>query len=270
MTAWLVLLLDASLTASPYHVDYVSDGVATGATFALLAISEAIVKPTLEGGVHCRSLRPDGSCDPSRLNALDRTVVGNDSDAWALVSNVGVGVAYGLPLLAEALDVASSDSATKGADFTADALVMAESVAVATGGANVIKYAVRRPRPAQYREGASGGSLESQLSFPSGHTTSAAAATSAYATTFWLRHPDSPWRFAVIGGAAAITGVTGYGRIGGGWHFYTDVAAGAILGGAVGTVLPLLHRRNLSMAMQPTAAAGGRGAGAIVSLQGLL
>ena len=78
-----------------------------------------------------------------------------------------------------------------------------------------------------------------------------ASASTAYATTFWLRHPDSPWRFAVIGGVVALTGVTGYGRIGGGWHFYTDVFAGAAIGATAGLVVPALHRKHLEVAVAP-------------------
>ena len=80
------------------------------------------------------------------------------------------------------------------------------------------------------------------MSFPSGHTSAAASGFGAYATTFWLRHPGSPARFAVLGGAVLATGLVGYGRVGGGEHFYTDVIAGAVLGGVLGYLVPIWHR----------------------------
>ena len=65
----------------------------------------------------------------------------------------------------------------------------------------------------------------------------------AYATTYGLRNPESPWRWAVYGGAATLSLVTGYARVGGGMHFYTDVMASTVLGTVIGIVVPMWHRR---------------------------
>jgi undecaprenyl-diphosphatase len=117
---------------------------------------------------------------------------------------------------------------------------------VASALTQVLKLAVRRPRPTQYDPQRGLGSVEHQLSFPSGHTAATAAIAAASATTFVLRHRSSPWRFVVIGAAVAVTALTGYGRVGGGMHFPTDVLAGALLGGSIGVLVPGWHRRPVS------------------------
>ncbi len=230
------------LAASPYSVDPAIDGAITVGAGALVGL-EGIVKPTLAGGISCGQRTPAGRCDPSTLSWPDRTVVGNDSAAWRTVSDAGIAVAVAVPLLADGIDVALGGEGL--GDYAKDVVVMAESLALAGLTTEVVKLAVRRPRPTQYREGAYVGSVEAQLSFPSGHADAVAATTTAYAVTFTLRHPDSPWRWAVYSGALAVTAATAYGRVGGGMHFYTDVVAGAVVGAAFGLVVPLAHRTAL-------------------------
>ena len=74
----------------------------------------------------------------------------------------------------------------------------------------------------------------------------------AYATTFSLRHPDSPYRPLIYGAVIAGGATTGLFRILAGKHFPTDVLVGAVAGTAVGITVPLLHRRReVSLAIAP-------------------
>ncbi|MEM6731361.1 MAG: hypothetical protein AAF658_07380, partial [Myxococcota bacterium] len=88
---------------SPYDIDWAVDGAVTGATwgFALLASD---IADSLPGGLNCKRLLQD-RCDPSVLNALDRTVVGNASENWVLVSDVGLVGGLLIPFGANAIDV---------------------------------------------------------------------------------------------------------------------------------------------------------------------
>jgi len=209
---------------------------------SVMGIYQGLVRPSLPGGFTC--LEPGQSrCDPSGLNALDKTVVGNNSDGWLLASDITSGTALLGVIAGSIVDVTGSSSDSPGHDLLVDGVVIAESAAVAGAISFLIKFAVQRPRPTQYTEGRYVGTVEHRLSFPSGHTTSTAAVTTAYATTFALRHPDSGWRWLVYGGAAVATLVTGYARVAGGFHFYTDVLAGIALGTGVGIALPLAMRR---------------------------
>lgn len=251
--------------ASPYRVDFVMDSVATFGAFAVTGVSELLVKPSLGGGITCESRTPSGRCDPDDLVWPDSTVVGNHSETWLFVSDVGAAASYVLPMVVNAIDIARSGSPSPMLEWSTDALVIAEAVALSTLLTHTLKLAYRRPRPTQYREGAYVGSSEHQLSFPSGHSSSAAAAAAAYAVTFGLRHPDSPWRWIVAAAAVGVSGLTGYSRIAGGMHFYSDVLAGVMIGAASGIIVPLLHVNEASVAPM-VAASGARTYGAVVTL----
>lgn len=238
---WVSAALVAA-SESPYEVDWAVDGTLTGGALALtLLVSE--INPSLPGGLSCATLAGD-RCDPSVLNSLDATVVGNDSSGWETVSDIGLLGGLLIPFAANGIDLAASDTDQWGEDFGRDSLVMAQAIGVNALATTVAKAAFRRPRPTHYVSGRDLTKVQEQYSFPSGHASATAAGLASWATTFTLRHPDSPWRFAVIGSAVAWTGVTAYGRVAAGRHFYSDVIAGVVLGSAVGFLIPKLHERD--------------------------
>ncbi|MBI5509815.1 MAG: phosphatase PAP2 family protein [Deltaproteobacteria bacterium] len=260
MLASLIVGLCATVGAdagTPYEVNPAIDLSLTLGLLAVPAIEEAAVKPALAGGRSCPLVSGDTYCDKAELNAIDRTVVGNDSKTWRRVSDIGQTTALALPVVATLADVWLGESPTAVADAATDVLVMAEAVATANFVTHVVKMGVRRPRPVQYVAGRSAGGVENQMSFPSGHTTAAAAGTTAYATTYWLRRPESASRFAVLAAGVSLTALTGYGRVGGGKHFYSDVVAGAIVGAVAGFVIPSLHRRAPDVTVSAVTLEGG-------------
>jgi len=92
--------------------------------------------------------------------------------------------------------------------------------------ANLIKFAVDRARPAIDQLAGFSGS-----SFPSGHTTTAAACYAAFALLLGIsRKPKE--RAVLFGVAAAIAVAVGCSRILLGVHWFTDVLAGLALGWA--------------------------------------
>jgi membrane-associated phospholipid phosphatase len=251
----LAIVPAAGLT--PYDADPLVDGLATGTLLGVVALLELGAKPALPRGMTCDLEAGAVRCDDSELNALDRTVVGNRSKTWRRVGDASVATALVLPVVGTAIDAWGGDSPSPGTDAAIDLLVITEAVAVSTFVTFVMKYAVRRPRPTQYTEGAFVDSPDHSMSFPSGHTAASAAAAAAYATTFALRHPDSAWRWVIAGVAVAATGFVGASRIAGGMHFYTDVLAGALLGGATGVLVPVLHERDARLAATVGPAPGG-------------
>ncbi|NRB48824.1 MAG: phosphatase PAP2 family protein [Saprospiraceae bacterium] len=58
-------------------------------------------------------------------------------------------------------------------------------------------------------------------------------------------YPDSPWKPYVWGVSMVLPALTGYLRVRGGQHYPTDVIAGYLLGGAIGYLIPTLHKRPL-------------------------
>lgn len=234
---------------SPYAVDYVFDSTLTLGSFASLLVFHEIMGSSLDNDYVCSERLGDQKCDPAGLSKFDRGTIGKHSKAWDHVGTYGLFVILGGALLGEALDNGYAESDHRFRGFAADFMIIAEATATATFFTHAVRYGIRRPRPTQY-EGAADVDMSDQerhLSFPSGHATSVGAIATAYATTFWLRHPESPWRWVVAGGSVVAAGVANYGRVGAGRHFPSDILAGQIIGTAFGILVPLAHRADLSV-----------------------
>lgn len=174
---------------------------------------------------------------PSNLNALDATVLGNYSPTAYTVSDIGV---MSLVLLPIALDLIDSG----GDGWIEDTVVHLETILLNQAVTQLVKAAVRRPAPIVYdasvplaeREGA-----VANRAFFSGHTSTAFAAATSYAVTYWLRHPDDPWRWVVLFAAETLALGVGLLKLAAGYHYWTDIGAGALVGSSLGLLVPLSH-----------------------------
>lgn len=146
-------------------------------------------------------------------------------------------------LLAGAVVGGAGVSAVGGGAGTGDQrlLVWTEAVLITGTVTEVVKVAARRPRPYVY-EGRTG-SLDDDLSFFSGHTSLVAASAFAAARTWDLAHDETgAQRVVVYGVPVGLTAATATLRVAAGKHWPSDVLVGAAVGGAVGWLVPELHR----------------------------
>ena len=123
----------------------------------------------------------------------------------------------------------------------------AETALIANGIKELAKLAVDRPRPYMYFEDYPQKEVYRNdwcKSFPSGHSTMTFTAAAFNTFVFCKYFPDSPWRYAVIGGSYAIAITTASRRLASGNHFATDVLTGAALGTLCGFLVPYLHTLN--------------------------
>jgi membrane-associated phospholipid phosphatase len=131
-----------------------------------------------------------------------------------------------------------------------DALILLNTFVLVTGLADGTKKLADRERPAvhygrQAATEAAGQPLEAFLSFFSGDTAWAFSLAAAGTTLAALRGYESTPYIAVGGGLLALT--TGVLRVGADMHWATDVITGAMVGTAVGILVPwLLHGRKTS------------------------
>jgi membrane-associated phospholipid phosphatase len=227
---------------TPFTVQAVPEAVLTVGSLLTWGILDGLVKPSLGGGLPCRTIDNGTRCDPMALGAIDRRTYAYQSVPWAKVSDAGQALALAGTSAAVIADALIGHHGRPFYDAGVDFLVLTETFALGTAINQVLKYAVRRPRPQLYLPDSSH-AVEAELSFPSGHTTAVATSMAAWSTIFMLRHPHSVWRWAPLGVSAAVTGTVAYGRVATGKHFPTDVLAAAISGGAVGYFLPMIHRR---------------------------
>jgi membrane-associated phospholipid phosphatase len=176
-------------------------------------------------------------CDPSDLNALDRTTAGYYNTDWATASDVA---AYAVA--AGAMTFLVADEGVVPA--LNDLVVVAESAISATATASIMTLAVARPRPYLYGTNAppsARNSAEASLSFLSSHTAvTAALASSVYVASRRL-HPRSPLPNIVLGIGIAATAFVATARVEAGNHFITDVIGGGMVGGGVGFLVSTLH-----------------------------
>ncbi|MDC0674523.1 phosphatase PAP2 family protein [Nannocystis radixulma] len=205
------------------------------------------------------------ACDRSRINGLDRRVLGNDNLAAAHASDALLYTTIAAPLVADLADALVTGRRAPGSyrraagGWARDVVVLFEVLAVNVGLTNLVKYAVRRPRPYSYDEDNSLGDIhdeEARLSFYSGHASTAFAMMTAWATIFTLRHSRARAAVPVWLAAIGIAATTAILRVEAGKHFWTDVIAGSIAGTSIGVLVPTLHRsdlgKRLSFGLRPS------------------
>lgn len=188
-------------------------------------------------------------CDRGDLWAVDRIAAGRHNRVWARTGDVGVGLVFagGLATL-----LADEGWAAGFSDY----VVWIESVLGAMSLANLTSLAVRRPRPYVYGESASAADRmngTASLSFFSGHTATAFAGAVALFQAMRMRHPEGAGQWIALGAGLAVAATVGASRVLAGEHFPTDVFAGALVGSAMGWLVPELHRRELSLAVNADA-----------------
>ena len=218
-------------------------------------------------GIMLEVLAQSGELDPiapgrqEDINPLDRWVADGGTSGTRTphdVSNVLLAVAYGAAVV---MPISRGTMSGADAGWT-DLILYAEALAWNAALANVVKMAVRRPRPISYvqlREGSyDPDDTDGTLSFYSGHTAMVATVAGAVTTTEFLRSPAGcprPW--IALASGAALTLATGAMRVAAKRHFVTDVAVGAVVGTAVGVTVPLLHRTGPRVAPTVAAVPGG-------------
>jgi undecaprenyl-diphosphatase len=223
-----------------FDIDPVADGAMIAVSLGF-AGTLALVNSTGE----IRPQQIDPNFDTSNLIAIDRGAVTQTIDPHAgTYSTVALGVACAYGLIDPIMSGVRERSVQTG---LADAFMYAEAVSFTLAMTNIVKMAVRRPRPIAYIEAeahpdVANSSTDSALSFFSGHAalTATLGATATYLAFARSPHTARPWITLVVG--VGLTTFVSIERVRAGAHFPTDVIAGSIAGAGMGLVVPHLHR----------------------------
>jgi membrane-associated phospholipid phosphatase len=228
--------------------------VAAGAAALWLALE--LLKGDL-APASCRvcDRHPDGS---DALNGPDAAVRAalrwHDPGAAAVASNVTGFVLA--PVAALGMDAVAAAADGRSHEIPANVLVLAEAAALAGTLDAIVKLAVGRQRPfVHFRDDATARpEPDDNLSFYSGHTSLAFSLAVGSGTIASMRgYPLAPVVWAT---GLPVALLTGYLRIGADKHYFTDVLTGALLGSAVGFVVPFVfHRANAASGNAPAATA---------------
>ena len=211
--------------------------------------------------------------DRGNVNGLDRGATYNWSPTWQDRSDyprnlllAASAVVAGGPLV---LKGRWSEVATMGTIFVEAASLTAAVTYMAKGlAARVRPFAYNTSlTPAERLEIAGVDDPGARQSFFSGHASSSFAAAALLSTVYADVYGHSTTSRIVWVSSLSLASVTAYGRVKGGVHFPTDVLAGAVVGTAIGYLVPALHRvdadRRISVSAGPgtvqfRVAVGGR------------
>jgi membrane-associated phospholipid phosphatase len=194
------------------------------------------------------------SCEVPAMNALDRLAIGGFAGEPLLVANVLL-VILGVALLG------LHWRHDRGAGFWPGVLVFVQTILVVQALVQLTKFAVDRAAPFVYVAGTPAEALASKdaaRSFISGHTASAFVVGTLVIVVLWLRWPRSATRDALMGVTAAMAMAVGPFKIAAGYHYWTDIIAGALVGTAVGVLVPLAHLRGARRGQRDQRSDGSR------------
>jgi len=208
-------------------------------------------------------------CRWCQVNSFDdwghRNIRWSDAGAAGTASSV---TAYALaPISAFGLDALAAHMDGDISTFAADALVIAEAVALSSLTTQIIKFASGRQRPYAHYGGGST-SPDDNTSFYSGHTSLAFSLAVASGTVASMRgYSMAPWIWA---SGLAIAGTTAYLRLASDKHYLTDVITGAVIGSAFGFAIPyIFHRPRTEGPPRTTVSAMPAEGGALIAVSGV-
>lgn len=186
------------------------------------------------------------------VNAFDRSAIDQWSPTAANVSDGFMIGALALPFTMFAFKSAQENWLGLG-------LMYVEVGLYTIGVTELTKGLSQRTRPYAYNPEAP---LDTRLgkdarsSFFSGHTSLAASMSFLSAKVFHDLSDNNTAKALVWTAAALVPAATGYLRYHAGKHFPTDIIAGYVVGGAIGYLVPFLHKKritNENLSLMPVA-----------------
>jgi membrane-associated phospholipid phosphatase len=219
--------------AEQFKVDPVLDGAITGGAF----LGSALL-PLLNVDTSTRWR--------TQLLPWDDDLKGRHSTRDAQVSDYLIGAQTTIPFALLGSQGLNTDSLKY-------ALVYVETISVSTLLNGIVKYSVARPRPYVYsldpatQRYAIDEGKDSHLSFYSGHSSLAFAASVSSAMLFAQRSQNNVARTAVWATGLALASATATLRTTAGKHFYSDVLVGATVGSTFGWGIPRVHGAKIKL-----------------------
>ena len=204
------------------------------------------------------------SLDRFDIPGFDRGATANWSTQAALASNILI---YGSVTLPAFLMI----NKRMRKDFLVIGFIYAETAMLTLGVTELTKGLSNRARPFVYNPNVDmreKTDRDARHSFFSGHTSLTAALCFTTAKIFSDYSDNRTHEALVWTGAALVPAVTGYLRFRAGKHFPSDIIAGYFVGGAVGYLIPWLHRRKpLAKGLSVSPFSTGDGAGIYLSYE---
>jgi len=231
-----VLLFQNNLTAqvqSPYKLETGKEAAIFGSGIVIGAISLYIV-----GNTDPLTVEDLKSVSRDNVNSFDRSATYILSDkAWNLSNYV-----LAINLLSPGLLLLSSEVRD---DFSEFSVMYLETVLLSYSISNITKGLFLRNRPYIYNENMpleEKLTADSRLSFFSAHASASFASAVFLSTVYSEYFPDSDLKLVVWGASLLSASFVSYLRYASGYHFPTDIITGAVVGAAIGFLIPIIHK----------------------------
>lgn len=243
----------AQENTSPYNFNWKKDLIyASGA--GLLAAGGILTEFQVRGLTEAQV----NSLNQYAIPSFDRPAIRNWNPDAAVASDI---LLYGSVALPAFMMI--NRRARK--DFLVIGFIYAETALLTLGVTELSKGLSKRTRPYGYNPDVAMEermARDARLSFFSGHTSITTALCFTTAKVF-SDYSDNPTHEALVWTAAALVPIaTGFLRYEAGKHFPTDIIAGYFIGGAIGYLVPWLHRRKplaKGMSLSPYSTGNGIG-----------
>lgn len=228
----------ATKESSPFALNVFAD-IGLGLAGAGLFATAAVIRNDVEG------YDGDGKFKEEDINSFDKLWFNGYDKTLDDLGNIGPAAT----LLALPVGIYLTETIVKNfpaRELATVGVMFAESWLLSTGIKNIMKTTFTRTRPYMYTDEWDEKGVESgdwKLSFPSGHTTDAFLGATFTTYTFWKYFPESKFKVPVLITSYALATTTAFMRVWSGNHFMTDVAAGAVIGSAIGFLVPFIHEK---------------------------
>ncbi len=179
------------------------------------------------------------------INCIDRSA----TDNWSEEADRASDILLFATVVSPSLLVVSYVNERKWYRFITIMIMYSEAVVINVGVTGTVKSLVGRKRPYLYNDSLSTEKKmrygkSSVKSFYSGHTSLAFCSAVFLSKTWGDIHPNSYSRYLVWGVSLTAASATGYLRYAAGQHYPTDILVGAVMGGIIGYMVPVMHRVN--------------------------
>jgi len=218
---------------SPYQLETGREAIMLGGGFGL-----GVLVLSLESNIESLDFSELESLSRENVNAFDRGATYNWSEEAGTVSDYLLNF-----MLISPVALLASDKVRK--DFGSFSIMYMENLFLSFAAVHTTKILIKRNRPYTYNKNVPlnhRSDKTSRLSFFSGHATLAFSSAVFLSTVYAEYYPDSKWKTYIWGISLLSASLTGYLRYSSGNHFPTDIIVGAIVGSAVGYLVPLIHK----------------------------
>jgi membrane-associated phospholipid phosphatase len=226
---------------SPYSLKFNREVVIFGGGLALGIVDRELIKTTEPLTVEELS-----KLSRENVNSFDRAATYNWSPSAADLSDILLITSMVSPLLLFTSSAVRDDAGTYTTMYLQN-FIWTYAIP------HLAKASVRRYRPFVYNDEVPDEKKlnpDATLSFFSGHTSYAFSFAVFLSTTFANYNPDSSLKPYVWGTSLLLASTVGYLRFAAGMHYPTDILAGALVGGAIGYLIPLIHENDDDVSSQ--------------------